>query len=54
MDPALDVRGERLDDVRAAERIDRVGSPGLLGDDLLRPERDARRLLGGKAERLVV
>ena len=36
-----------------AERIDRVGHAGLGGDDLLRAQRDARRLLGRQRERLV-
>src|SRR5260221_315744 len=38
----LDVRRELLDEVRAAERVDRLGRARLLGDDLLRPQRDPR------------
>ena len=50
---AFDLVGERLDRVRAGERIDRVGHAGLGGDDLLRAQRDARRLLGRERQRLV-
>src|SRR5919108_611393 len=50
----LEAIGERLDEVGAAERVDRVRDAGLVGDDLLRPQRDAHRLLCGERERLVV
>jgi acetyltransferase-like isoleucine patch superfamily enzyme len=44
--------GQRLDVVRAAERVD-VGDAGLVGDHLLRAQRDPHRLLGRQRERLV-
>ena len=37
----------------AADRIDRVGDAALGRDDLLRPQRDARRFLGRQRQRLV-
>ena len=37
----------------AGERIDGVGDAGLGGDDLLRAQRDPRRLLGRQRQRLV-
>ena len=40
---ALDLVGQRLDEVRAAERVDRVRHAGLVGDDLLRAQRDRAR-----------
>ena len=40
---------ERLDVVRAAERVDHVGDAGLLGEDQLRVARDARRELASAA-----
>ena len=46
--------GQRLDEVGAAQRVDRVRHAGLVGDDLLRAQRDPHRLLGGQRERLVV
>src|SRR3990172_3580872 len=36
---------QRLQVVRAAEGVDRVGDPRLVGEDLLRAQRDAHRLL---------
>ena len=42
-----------LDEIRAAERIDDVGDAGLVRDDLLRPQRQRRRLGGRQRERLV-
>ena len=51
---ALELVGQRLDEVRAAERVDGVRHAGLVGDDLLGAQRDADRLLGGQRERLVV
>src|SRR4051794_36243041 len=50
----LELVGQRLDEVRAAERVDRVRHARLVGDDLLRAQRDAHRLLGRQRERLVV
>ena len=50
----LETVGQRLDEVRAAERVDRVRDPGLMGDDLLRAQRDLDGLLGRQRERLVV
>ena len=49
----LDLVGERLDEVGAGERVDRVGGAGLVGEDLLRAQRDPRRPLGRQRERLV-
>ena len=43
------LRGERLDVVAAAERVDDVGDAGLLGEDQLRVARDAGRELGRAA-----
>ena len=51
---ALELVGQRLDVVGAAERVDRVRHARLVGDDLLRAQRDPHRLLGGQRERLVV
>ena len=48
-----EARGERLDVVAAAERVDHVGDAGLLGEDQLRVARDARRELGRQRDRLV-
>ncbi len=50
---ALELVGERLDVVRAAERIDHVRDAGLVGEDLLRAQRDLHRFLGGERQRLV-
>ena len=50
---ALHLVGQRLDEVGAAERVDRVRDAGLVGDDLLRAERDPDRLLGRQRQRLV-
>src|SRR4051794_12844600 len=50
----LDLVGERLDEVRAGERVHGVGRAGLVSDDLLRAQRDLRGPLGGQRERLVV
>ena len=44
---ALQLVGERLDVIRAGQRINRVGDAGLVGEDLLRAQREPRRLLGG-------
>ena len=46
--------GQRLDVVRAAERIDHVGQVRLLAQDVLRRDGDARRLSVGTGEHLVV
>ena len=49
----LELVGQRLDEVGAAERVGRVGRAGLVREDLLRPQRDPRRALGRQRERLV-
>ena len=49
----LELVGERLDVERAAERIGRRGRARLVREDLLRPERDRRCMLGRQRERLV-
>src|ERR1043166_1412721 len=49
----LHLRRHRLDEVRARERIDEIGQPCFVREDLLRPERDLDRRLGRKRERLV-
>ncbi len=49
----LDVAGEPLDGERAAERVDDVGHPGLVGEDLLSPERDPDGALGGECQGFV-
>ena len=49
----LDLVGERLDEVGAGERVDGVGGAGLVGEDLLRAQRDPRGALAGQRERLV-
>ena len=46
---ALHLVGERLDEVRPAERVGDVGDVGLVGDHLLRAQRDPCRLLGRAA-----
>ena len=43
----------RLDRPGAADRIDGVGDAGLGRDDLLRAQREARRVLGRQRQRLV-
>src|SRR5215212_2127296 len=50
----LDLARERLDEVGAGERVDRVGRARLVADDLLRAQRDLRGALGRQRERLVV
>ena len=45
--------GQRLDEVRPAQRVDGAGHAGLVGEDLLRAERERGALLGGERERLV-
>src|SRR5256885_3687964 len=52
-DLPLVVAGERLEEVRAPERVDDVSRTGLLGDDLLRAQRDLHRLLRRNGEGLV-
>ena len=49
----LDLVGQRLDEVGAGEGIDGVGDARLVGEDLLRAQRDLRRALGGQRQRLV-
>ena len=38
--------GQRFDSVASAKRVDRVGDPALVRDDLLSPERNAHRFFG--------
>src|SRR5439155_310137 len=45
--------GEALDVVRAGQRIDRLGDAQLVGDHLLRAQRDLDRLVAGQREGLV-
>ena len=49
----LQLIGQALDEVRATERVGRVGHPGLVADDLLCPERHPDRLLGRQSERFI-
>ena len=49
----LEFVGQRLDVVRAGERVDGVGGARLVGDDLLGAQRDLRRALAGQRQRLV-
>ena len=51
--PAFHLVGERFDEVRTAERIGDVRDTCLVGDDLLRPQRDARGPVGREGQRLV-
>ena len=44
----LDLVGQRLDEVRAGERVERVGHAGLVADDLLGAQRDPCRLSVGR------
>ena len=53
-DLALGLVGQRLDEPRAAERVDRGVDAALLGDDLLLAERQQGGLGGRDRERLVV
>src|SRR3954447_9923961 len=53
-DLTLDPVRERFDEPAAAERVDGVRDPGLLGEDLLLPERQSRGPRGRHRERLVV
>ena len=50
----LELVGERLDEVRPAERVGGRRDAGLVGDDLLRAQRDAHGVLRREGERLVV
>ena len=50
----LQLVGQRLDEVGAAERVDRVGDAGLVRDHLLRAQRDPHGVLARQRERLVV
>jgi len=52
-DPGLGRVGERLDEIRAAERVGDPGDTSLVRQDLLCPQRQRRRLLAGQRERLV-
>ena len=44
---------QRLDEVRAGQRVGRLGDPGLVGEDLLGPQRETGRLGRRQGERLV-
>ncbi len=46
--------GQGLDVIRAAEGIDHIGQVGLLAQNVLGVDRDARRCLGRNAQHLVV
>ena len=50
---ALHLVGHPLDVVRAAERVGDERDAGLVGDHLLRAQRDPRRLLGRQRQRFV-
>ena len=50
----LDLLGQRLDVVGAGERVDGVGGARLVGDDLLRAQRDLGGALARQRQRLVV
>ncbi len=50
---ALHLVGELLDEPRAAERVGHVRDAGLVGDDLLGPQRQAGRVVGREREHLV-
>src|SRR5258708_18224608 len=45
---ALDLVGQRLDEIRPSERVCSVGDTGLESQHLLRPERDSRRFVRGQ------
>src|SRR3990170_8797377 len=49
----LNAIGQALDVVRPGQRVDHVRHAALVGDDLLRPQGDLDRLLGGQGQRLV-
>ena len=44
----LQLIGERLDEVRAGQRVDRIGYATLIGQDLLRTQRDSHGLFRRK------
>src|SRR6267143_999598 len=44
--PFLNLVGQPLDVIRPRQRINRLRRPRLISDDLLRAQRDPRRLLG--------
>ena len=43
---SLDLVGQIFHHIRTCHRIDRIGCPGFVGDDLLCAQRHAHRLLG--------
>src|SRR5206468_12880546 len=47
----LELLSQRLDEIRAAERIGRVRSAGLVREQLLRAERDVGAPFGGQCQR---
>src|SRR5205823_14590423 len=46
--------GERLEEVRSAERVDRERDPSLLGEDLLSTKSNRHRLFGRQRPRFVI
>ncbi len=52
-DACLGGVGERLDEVRAAQRVGDPGHAGFVGQDLLGAQRERRGFLAGQRERLV-
>src|SRR4051812_23066686 len=54
IDRPLHLVGERLDEVASSQRIGGLRYLGLVGDDLLDPQRGARGKLGGNRERFVI
>ena len=51
--PAFDFIGQVLDQVRARQRIDRIGHARFVGDDLLGAQRHPHRFLGRQPQGLV-
>ena len=51
--PLLDFIGKRFDEIGPGKRIDRIGDPGLVAQDLLGPQGEFGRALGGQPERFV-
>ena len=49
----LEAVGQRLDEIGAAQRVDRVRHPRLVRDDLLRAQRDPHGPLGRQRKRLI-
>ena len=49
----FDFIGQGFDVIRSGQRIDRLRRTGFIRDDLLRAQRDARRLLGGQRQSFI-